>query len=84
MQNTISVVSISENFGEGKTNMSDAIRDNVFLFAIVAAGIVIVGIGIAPQHAEMLQVLGVAFIIAGAVGIYMMLATRQVAKKLHE
>ncbi len=28
--------------------------------------------------------IGTAFIIAGGVGIYMMLATRQVAKKLHQ
>ena len=32
-------------------------------------------------YAETLVVLGTAFIISGAVGIYMMLATRQVARK---
>ncbi len=64
--------------------MQDAIRDNAFLFAIVAGGIVILGFGYVPPHSEMLIALGAAFIIAGTVGIYMMLATRQVAKKLHE
>ncbi len=64
--------------------MQDAIRDNAFLFAIVVSGIVILGFGYVPPHSEMLIALGAAFIIAGAVGIYMMLATRQVARKLHE
>ena len=63
--------------------MSDILMDNALLFAIVAAGIVIAGIGTVLPHSEMLQALGAAFI-AGAVGIYMMLATRQVAKKPHE
>ena len=47
-------------------------------------GAVIVATGTMPPHSEMLRALGAAFIIAGAVGIYMMLATRQVAKKPHE
>ena len=64
--------------------MSEIIRDNAFLFAIVGAGAAIVMLGSTPPHSEMLQALGAAFIIAGAVGIYMMLATRQVARKLHE
>jgi len=63
--------------------MSDAVRDNAFLFAIVASGTVILAIGLSLDS-EMMQALGAAFIIAGSVGIYMMLATRQVARKLHE
>lgn len=64
--------------------MKDTVRDNAFLFAIVAAGTVVLGIGYYPTYHDMLVALGAAFIIAGGVGIYMMLATRQVAKKLHE
>ncbi len=64
--------------------MQDTIRDNTFLFAIVALGFVILGFGHFPPHSEMPIALGAAFIIAGGAGIYMMLATRQVAKKLHE
>jgi len=64
--------------------MSDAVRDNAFLFAIVASGAVILAIGLSSPGSEMMQALGAAFIIAGSVGIYMMLATRQVARKLHE
>jgi len=63
--------------------MSDAVRDNAFLFAIVASGTVILATGLSLDS-EMMQALGAAFIIAGSVGIYMMLATRQVARKLHE
>ena len=62
----------------------DAARDNAFLFAIVALGLVILGIGYAPPYAEAVAVLGAAFIICRQRGIYMMLATRQVARKLHE
>lgn len=40
-------------------------------------------IGYTP-YAETLVVLGAVFIISSAVGIYMMLATRQVARKPHE
>jgi uncharacterized membrane protein len=64
--------------------MNDAIKDNAVLFAIVAIGGAILIIGYVPPYHEMLIALGAAFIIAGGVGIYMMLATRQVAKNLHE
>ncbi len=64
--------------------MNDAIKDNAILFAIVAIGGAILIIGYVPPYHEMLIALGAAFIIAGGVGIYMMLATRQVAKNLHE
>ena len=67
-----------------KQNMVDTIKDNTFLFVIVLSGGIILAIGYAPPYHDMLIALGAAFIIAGAVGIYMMLATRQVAKKLHE
>lgn len=36
------------------------------------------------QDANMAMSTGIAFISAGAVGIYMMLSTRQVARGLHE
>ncbi len=65
-------------------DMRDILQDNVFLFATVAVGGIILSIGYYPPYHDMLIALGAAFIIAGAVGIYMMLATRQVAKKLHE
>ena len=65
-------------------HMRDTVTDNAFLFAITLAGAVILSIGYAPPYHDMQVALGAAFIIAGAVGIYMMLATRQVAKKLHE
>ena len=64
--------------------MVDAVRDNAFLFVIVALGVAILVIGYDPPYAEAMVVLGAAFIIAVSVGIYMMLATRQVAKRLHE
>jgi len=60
--------------------IQDIIGNNAFLFAIVVAGIVIMAIGYTP-YVETLVVLGTAFIISSAVGIYMMLATRQVARK---
>ncbi len=60
------------------------IKNNGFLFGIVGIGIGILIFGAAPPYAEAMAVLGAAFIIAGAVGIYMMLATDNVAKKLHE
>ena len=63
--------------------IQDIIGNNAFLFAIVVAGIVIMAIGYTP-YVKTLVVLGTAFIISGAVGIYMMLATRQVARKPHE
>ena len=62
----------------------DLVRDNTFLFAVVALGLAIFGIGYAPPYAEAIAVLGAAFIIAGSVGIYMMITNRQVARKLHE
>ncbi len=65
-------------------DMSDILRDNAFLFGITIVGGIILGIGYAPPYYDMLVALGAAFIIAGGVGIYMMLATRQVAKKLHQ
>ena len=62
----------------------DILRDNAFLFAIVILGITILTIGYAPPYAEAISILGAAFIIAGGVGIYMMVTTRQVARRLHE
>ena len=59
-------------------------RDNVFLFVILALGAGLLVIGIIPPYIEPTVLLGAAFIIAASVGIYMMLATRQVAKNLHE
>ncbi len=43
----------------------------------------ILALGITPPYNEMLIALGAAFIIAGVVGVYMMLATRDVAHKLY-
>ena len=60
------------------------LQDNAVLFAIVVTGAAILATGSISPHSEMLQALGAAFIIAGSVGIYMMLATRQVAKNLHK
>jgi hypothetical protein len=51
--------------------IQDIIGNNAFLFAIVVAGIVIMAIGYTP-YVETLVVLGTAFIISSAVGIYMM------------
>ena len=65
-------------------NLSEIVMDNSFLIAIVAAGAVILSAGLDPFHSEMLQALGGAFIIAGSVGIYMMLATRRVVRSLHK
>ena len=66
------------------SKIQDTTKDNQWLFVIVCLGIGILALGIIPPYAEMLVALGAAFIIAGGVGIYMMLATRQVAKKLHK
>ncbi len=73
-------------FGKGtdvqKTNISDQVKDNRWLFVIVSLGIGLLITGVVLWN-ETLVAIGAAFIIAGGVGIYMMLATRQVAKKLH-
>ncbi len=61
----------------------EIVMDNSFLIAIVATGGVILSAGLDPFRSEMLQALGGAFIIAGSVGIYMMLATRRVVRSLH-
>ncbi len=73
-------------FGKGtdvqKTNISDQVKDNRWLFVIVSLGISLLITGVVLWN-ETLVAIGAAFIIAGGVGIYMMLATRQVAKQLH-
>ena len=73
-------------FGKGtdvqKTNISDQVKDNRWLFVIVSLGIGLLITGVVLWN-ETLVAVGAAFIIAGGVGIYMMLATRQVAKQLH-
>ncbi len=73
-------------FGKGtdvqKTNISDQVKDNRWLFVIVSLGIGLLITGVVLWN-ETLVAIGAAFIIAGGVGIYMMLATRQVAKQLH-
>ena len=73
----------SKNTALQKRHVKDTIKDNMLLFVIIGIGLVILSVGMIPPHSEMLQALGAAFIIAGGVGIYMMLATRQVAKQLH-
>ena len=60
------------------------IIDNMLLFALIALGAGIIVAGRNPPHTEMYLPLGAAFIIAAGVGIYMMLATRQVAKNLYK
>ena len=81
-----------------RKSTAETIRDNLFLVTIMVMGLCLTPVGIASMIAEdgtasggssssssdILIALGVAFIIPGAVGIYMMLATRQVAKGLHE
>ena len=67
-----------------RESIKGAARDNVFLFVILALGVGLLVIGITPPYIEPTTLLGAAFIIAAGVGIYMMLATRQVAKNLHE
>ena len=56
----------------------------MLLFALIALGAGIIVAGRNPPHTEMYLPLGAAFIIAAGVGIYMMLATRQVAKNLYK
>ena len=67
-----------------RDRIQNTTKDNRLLFVIVSLGIGILALGIIPPYAEMLIALGAAFIIAGSVGIYMMLSTRQVAKELHK
>ena len=63
--------------------MRDAILDNRLLFVIIALGFFLLAMGVYDSE-EFYQAIGIAFIIAGAVGVHMMLSTRQVAKSLHE
>ena len=60
------------------------IKENTFLVVLMGLGIGIVVYGVVPPYAESVWVLGAAFIIASCVGIYMMITTHEVARKLHE
>ncbi len=73
-----------KNLKKIQSRIGDDAKDNQLLFVIVFLGMALLATGMIPPYHEMLIAIGAAFIIAGSVGIYMMLATRQVAKKLHE
>lgn len=62
--------------------MKDAILDNLFLIVVIGAGVVLTAMWLI--EAGVYDPTGLAFIIAGGVGVYMMLTTRKVAKQLHE
>ncbi len=78
------MVGLKEQSRKTRERIQDTTKDNRLLYVIVGLGIGLLVLGIIPPYAEMLVALGAAFIIAGIVGIYMMLSTRQVAKKLHQ
>ena len=65
------------------SQIQDTTKGNHWLFVIMCLGAGILALGITPPYNEMLIALGAAFIIAGVVGVYMMLATRDVAHKLY-
>ncbi len=73
-----------KNLRKTQSRIGDDAKDNQLLFVIVFLGMALLATGMIPPYHQMLIAIGAAFIIAGSVGIYMMLATRQVAKKLHE
>ncbi len=60
------------------------IKENTFLIVLMGLGIGIAVYGVVPPYAESVWVFGAAFIIASCVGIYMMITTHGVARKLHE
>ncbi len=71
------------NYGRRLTpssHMLRGIKNNGFLFGIVGIGIGILIFGAAPPYAEATAVLGSAFIIAGAVEIYMRLGHKDFTK----
>ena len=65
-------------------DIRDKILDNLLLIGFIIVGMVFLYRGYIPQISEAAQAVGAAFIIAGSVGIYMMLTTRQVAKNLYK
>ena len=77
------MIDLREQARKIRDRIQNTTKDNRLLFVIVGLGASILSLGIIPPYAEMLVALGAAFIIAGGVGIYMMLSTRQVAKELH-
>ena len=58
------------------------LRDNNFLTAILATGTVVFMLGLFYFH-DLATAIGVAFITAASVGIYMMVATDRIATNLH-
>ena len=69
---------------KGTEDIRDKILDNLLLIGFIGAGMVFLYRGYIPQISEATQAVGAAFIIAGSVGIYMMLTTRQVAQNLYK
>ena len=65
-------------------DMRDKILDNLLLIGFIGVGLAFLIIGFTHPPSEVAQAVGAAFIIAGCVGIYMMLTTRQVAKNLYK
>ena len=63
--------------------MRDLFTDNVFLMLVIGLGIFLT-VSWATGEQDERGPLGAAFIIAGCVGVYMMLTTRKVARNLHE
>ena len=65
-------------------NTSGRIKENILLIVLMALGIGIVVYGLIPPYDKAVGAFGSAFIIASFVGIYMMMTTHDVARKLHE
>ena len=55
-----------------------------FLIALVISGVFLLAIGVAAPYTEIQVAVGATFIIAGAVAIYMMFTTSDVAQKIYE
>ncbi len=72
-----------ENIDIQRTSISENIKDNGWLFTILFLGTGLLIPGMVSWN-QFFIAIGVAFIIAASVGIYMMLATRQVAKNLYK
>ncbi len=65
-------------------NTRGRIKENILLIVLMALGIGIVVYGLVPPYDKAVGVFGAAFIIASFVGIYMMITTHNVARRLHE
>ena len=77
------MVDIKNQIRRISSQIQDTTKGNHWLFVIMLSGSRYSGTWNHAPYNEMLIALGAAFIIAGVVGVYMMLATRDVAHKLY-